>query len=829
MKVLVKALKRKQLFSHIILCILITLTLLSIQVSVMVYSRENSIINRIDQMKVAHTMAMTKMDPYNKGKALYQFLDDYQEQNGNITYEKAYVYPYYAYPTAHMQRYFPIYLEGFVKSDNGYPLIEGKKLANLKGNEIAIMQSYASKLKQEGIDPIGYKIKLPSLIEGEIETFVVKSIFEYPNFDEGYLKQDITGSASNYFESATSAVGIVNNDTLAKIYEKYVQTKAEVYEGDIMNCIAKIHFDHYSVQDEYNLRSSVFNNYVYENEDMDGNYDVVLLADEMNANKVTQGIFEFISLSVSITLCFSSFFVFYAYMKRKLLEDKEKLSIMAANGVLRKNISRAYMRMYANDFIISTGAWILITCIFIVFIQKFAPYDITLLFPFNFMNFVIAGGIAIIFFLFINIMIHLQVHSTLKGSLFQTLKKGHLHLSRRKKPIGYKRQTLFMAMRDIVTQPFTSMRNIISLGIVLMSVSLLISTYSLLTNLYNKDTYGLQFDYILDGGIAYDDFMELDEEYIDKYAFMEYGSLREYLVDDRSFRDIVDINFYPGVQIHLTGKLDDFVTLQEGVYPTDTTSEEASEMRFYAFQKGMIPRRLAHDFDRRIYSEDLDSKDTLKAYVGVSDGSPWGTSSRYIYGYTDSLANNGYIIYTRSNMMPINQENYPEFPTTILYLKDQSKAKAFEKALQKKGYTFDSYDKMLKVIQKNNNEVNGKLFYVMFVVMGLCFITLLITLYANVKADIAQKKEENECFYRIGISHSLILKREWIRQLIMLALAILFAIVLFAIVQFPYFDMLGIKLGLFKLPTYSYAIFMVFMGIIILSMITSYFISGKKK
>ena len=82
-------------------------------------------------------------------------MQEYKEDgNLDFTYEESLVWPYGVFSTSWMQETSPIYLEGFVKSDAHYPLLEGKPLKDLKGHEIGVMK-LCTFFTKTGIEPLG--------------------------------------------------------------------------------------------------------------------------------------------------------------------------------------------------------------------------------------------------------------------------------------------------------------------------------------------------------------------------------------------------------------------------------------------------------------------------------------------------------------------------------------------------------------------------------------------------------------------------------------------------------------------------------------------------
>ena len=73
-------------------------------------------------------------------------------------------------------------------------------------------------------------------------------------------------------------------------------------------------------------------------------------------------------------------------------------------------------------------------------------------------------------------------------------------------------------------------------------------------------------------------------------------------------------------------------------------------------------------------------------------------------------------------------------------------------------------------------------------------LVLAITLYANIMADKAQQKAMYTCFARIGVKNSLRRRKEFSYEALMLLLAFLMTALLYILVQYPYFNVLGLSL-----------------------------------
>ena len=824
MKLVYKTLHKKQAFLHAMLILLLFLSLLSLQITFTVFTKGQNMAERIDKMDVATTNIFYK----EYDDEIKDFLQEYKEDgNLDFTYEESLVWPYGVFSTSWMQETSPIYLEGFVKSDAHYPLLEGKPLKDLKGHEIGVMESYARSLRKQGIEPLGHEIEITGSFQ-EKEKFTITSVFDYPNYDDGYANQKNSKAIQDY-QITRRAVGIVNEKTIEQINGHYVKTYGLEKAAGLYERILKLKIKDYSAQKEYALRSDAYN----DDRTSSAQIDFRLLADEIDGNHVQDGIFQFVSLSVTFCLVVSCLFVLFAFMKRKLIEDREKLHILIANGIMKKNIQKAYGMEYGQLFAAALGLLIVFDIVLQLVLAHQQNYVLRLLFSLSTKTVLYLLPVTILFFIGLLALMLWQVHACFQANLSHAMKAKDVHITKRTHRIRYRWQSLHMAWREVLTHPFSSMRNILSLAIIFLTILLLFMTQSILWHLYTPATFGLQFDYQLYKGIAYDDFMELKKEYFDVFAFMDetkrFTSIdKEFMVYDKSTRDSVEFHYYPGMHITLTGSLKHFLPVKEGVYPPPVGAEGGETLM--EKMRTMVPRRIQHDFHRYIMYSDYVKKHPEVAndtYAEFSQG--WRVNGYPIYGFTESIVNQGYVAFASRNMSPLDREHYPQMPKTILKLKGSSQKQVFEAALKEKGIAYDSYDTVLHILQENNNDLSLKLRYVMISVAMMGSFVLLLTLYANVRADEAMQKMSNICYAHIGMQKKIRLQRDILYQGMIIVAAMILAILLYGILQYPYFQVLGVYLGLYELPSGAIWILPVCLVIVVLLYLLLIVITRKRK
>ena len=791
MKLVYKTLHQKQMFTHGLLIVLLFLSMLSLQVTCTVFTKNQSMAKRIEHLDVATTTIFS-----SPSMNFDTYLKEYQEQGEfNFTYEKGSAWPYLPYSTSWMQSKFPLYLESYIQSDDAYPLLEGKPCKELKGNQIAVMNGYANALLKQGLEPLHHQISIQDDM-GNAHTFQIESILYYTNYEDGYVNHKNEDAIKDY-QILPPAVGIVKQETLQNLRNEIIKAKGEGATG-AFSTMLKVRFDSYDMQDEYEFRQDALDTYYM------SSADFRLLADELNGNRVQDAIFRFVSMSVTACLLLSCLFVLYAFLKRKLLDDQEKLSILVINGITKRNIQRAYDLEYGRLFVFAILYLILFDFFTYLVLQQQSDYILRLLFTMSWETAKWLLPLLVAFIIVLMLMIRWQVHRCFHGNLFRQIKGKHLSVKRKRRVISYRFQPLHMAMRQFQTDPFMGIRNIFSLAVIFLTILLLSMTQGILSHLYTPATFGLQFDYQIAAGMPYDDYEKI-KPYIKEYALLEMnkeenGIMKEYMVNDRSTRESVDFRYFPGMRLVLTGDLDEFLPLREGSYPR--IPDEKHNGIDYSKERAMVPRRIQYDFDKYIANSDYVNQHPEYAndtYAEFVEG--FSVHGAAIYGFTESIMNQGYVAFTSRRKSPVDKVHYPYLPKMLVKVKDEKAKADMEKMMKQSALTYNSYDSVLAMLQENNDELNQKLRYVMSVVFGMEILVLAITLYANIMADKAQQKAMYTCFARIGVKNSLRRRKEFSYEALMLLLAFLMTALLYILVQYPYFNVLGIYLGVYELPS----------------------------
>ena len=258
-------------------------------------------------------------------------------------------------------------------------------------------------------------------------------------------------------------------------------------------------------------------------------------------------------------------------------------------------------------------------------------------------------------------------------------------------------------------------------------------------------------------------------------------------------RESVDFRYFPGMRLVLTEIWMNFFHYEKA-HPR--IPDEKHNGIDYSKERAMVPRRIQYDFDKYIANSDYVNQHPEYAndtYAEFVEG--FSVHGAAIYGFTESIMNQGYVAFTSRRKSPVDKVHYPYLPKMLVKVKDEKAKADMEKMMKQSALTYNSYDSVLAMLQENNDELNQKLRYVMSVVFGMEILVLAITLYANIMADKAQQKAMYTCFARIGVKNSLRRRKEFSYEALMLLLAFLMTALLYILVQYPYFNVLGIYLA----------------------------------
>ena len=833
MKLIIQSLYQKRIFQYSILIVIFVLTILSMQISATITLKNETMIDQMNAIQAPHTTIYTAGNDQRTIYTLEKYLSTFNETN-EIDLIAHYEHNYFltAIEKGIDEKEIPsqyCVLEGYLNEGgrNRYHVVKGKALDQLKGNEIAVNERYAKSLSDDFDDVIGKQLERIAVSGGEAQDadYQIVSIFEDPRTgvlsekDQDTLK---LFEASNEELSDHDYWGFINYDT-AKVHQVETNVRIrEIHEGDKITEIEEpyemyhetfqLYYQNYSMEDEATLLTL----YTY---NVDGGsfisfqpFYTLLMQESMS-----QSIFRFLSYTLLAALLIADFFIFYAFLKRQLDEDKEKLALMNISGVKRKQIIYAYLFeiLVLMGIAVSIMAVIDMVCAWIG-VDKM-PYLSTFyqMTP-RIAGITLAGAVGVSLLLMVVTIITLC--SFLKQDMIHSLKEKDLTIQRHvHRRISFRHQLSAFAWRDLIASKWKLMRTTLASTFLILCLLLTYHAYQSLANLYNETTVGIHFDYTI-GGLNEAQYAALQENYAKDISYL--SAENKYYKE--KVGEIDDINvylYYPAKLMRIYDDMAPFVDLHAGTYPSKAEMFIIEYVWYYKDMQVVLSRRIM-DMKGAAFADEHDIVSGINEGTLSYDDIPYGYyanggNSVYIKGNTDSLLNNGYssfsIFRNEDGIEPYilaeNDVTRDLSGGTIVNLKEGVAHQDFEQWLKQEGISYVPYAAMLEQLNETNAKVQEKTFSIMVAVMSLMVLLLVILIGANIAEDHMHKKKQLYFMQAVGYSAYFIRSWNWVRVMLSLLLSFVCALVLYVPIKWLFFMLLARAVGVYELAGYGYLAF----------------------
>lgn len=846
MKLIFKALYNKKLFQYGVLILVLVLTVCSMQMSATVTLKNKTMIQKVNAISAAHTNIYVadarNLDYQESDDDIPAYLSQVNEENDidlidsvEETYfnvllsqdlRKTDVNKMSDEQIASLQS---VYLEGYVshKGTNNYTMLKGKSYRKLKGNEIVINEPCAKDLEKKHKKVIGgtyynndtnYRYKIVGVYEDPAYTEDATSSLQ----DTTILKTDLQKTK---FHALGNFETVKKNAT--RIENQFNTVKYEEEPYIVYQVVHKIHLRDYSVENESKLLTLIQINSI------GANYaEFHPLYYQLQGDNTTQSIFKYLSYTLLAALIVSDFFVFYAFFKRKLDEDKNKLAMMVLCGIKQKNIMKAYLTelgVLAGGTLLVCGALNFIGY-FILHLQK--QEYMSIFFDATPTLLGITLILALVMFLLLGVMIILQIKHFFTNNLTRVMKEKDLTI---KKPsrirIGYKGQLIQMSLRDLLANKFKFIRVVFASSFLILCMLLTFCSYETMDHLYNRETIGLKFDYTI-GHLSKKQYRKLKQDYLKDVSILN-TSTRYFMektgeidgVDVYQYYDATLITLYDDVkasnpQIALNDRVKQFVNKQSGVYPKPGVDVDASGDLYYYQREALLPRKLM-ELKGAIIDEnataDINQKGLAFSYMPYLHSMYMSDHYMYIKGGINSLINNGYVAFTAMtagkqhpvDKLVLNTEGNDVGNGIVINLKKGVSKKAFEAYLKKEKISFTSYDEILKQMEVSDRQINRNTFAVMVAVMCIMILMFIILTIANIMEEEMHKQGEHDFMIRTGWSHSFVNRLSLTKSILVLMTSCVIALAVFFPIKWVYFHYLFQILGIYAISTGGYIILLV--------------------
>lgn len=837
MKALFKTVYHKKKLTLLTLSVLFVFTLISIQLQVTTSSKQVTLVDRVEAVNGAHTLVFLRNPSYIQQAVAIA------EKYGKVEQTNAFPYMMDVLRYGYIEEDFKIpdiIFEGYISDNtNLYRIIEGKPLDQLANFEVAITESYARKLRKQGINPIGHVLDFNYLNDfyifdgGDgveitipdtyILDFTIVTIMDYPNFNEVASDNDVLDRIP-LFNRTVYSVGIVNQDTLQTLqsielhYEYKGNTFTQSYPRFEFSSVIKVHLDDYSVDNEKQLEKELLDlNGTHFNAGISA-YPLHSLSQYVSTEEV---LFKQVSTYLVGGLILSTAYAFYVFLRRQLVSNAKTIGTLGLIGIKQRNLILMYMSQILVIVFISLLLWGGLN----VYLQMLYQTDRSLatLLDINTPILIRMLGLLLIYIALLVVVYFTQLKRYIKHAFLmtKTTDKKFIPLP----PVQSKNLVVGLTLKTMMNSLSFSIGSIMNVAIIVLTLLVAISLYGHVSTIYNKETLGIQFDYIVYGAD------------VDQYNETKQFTSAQVVVVKVPDMYFVDIKYSTNKRVYYRSNIlmfydymHPFVPLYEGEDITPALFEGYSENRFY-YRFIHATRRHMDLRDADIYHVDkikgVGTVERLYLFYLQSQFSANSEASAQIAGKVNSLIDNGWVAYIQTPNT-VNPYTFSVIDTYFVNVEDADE-EAFLNYIQTNQLEVTSYQEVIDVLQENNNRVIAASIQIMMAVSLLLIFILVVSQGVTFMTNQLENQGQHRILSEIGVSSRIVQRKIWMQELMTLAIGLTLAAILY-LLFFPFAkDSLLQAYGLFSTIPLPNIGFILFGGLIVALMLVILVLSKMKR
>jgi hypothetical protein len=733
MKLLFKAFVQRQLKTVSLLVFLSFLVLVSIQVTTTIWTKDLTLVNRINQVNGTHTYIMSP--PMNRpiatsfgqiGIGADQFealIDHYQlTSRQSLQVERSFAFPFTGD--------YDIFVLGYTSEDqsNDYEVIEGKALADIEGFEVAITESYARQLKKDGTNPL--QSTLTFEIANQTFVFNVVSIIDFVNFNDAYVSdkglKDIP-----LFDYPFTSVAYGNYETIKSLSSEFQSFSKEVLQ---------VRFDDYSRRAEENLVTSLLNSYRMdvENEKIIASYEIT---DYLSTNEL---LYKHVSMFSLIGFILATAYSFVVFIKRQLKQNASNIGVMSILGLEDKKIKTVFRVRLFVIFFAAFALFIMLNAFILLMFKN--DRSLVNVIDINSIIFSISILAASSYFLVITLIYNQQISKTIKTSFSSIKTKQQTFI---KNP-QTRNATLpaIIAFKSLFAHKGFFASSLLVISLLMFTLFSNIAISSQISEIYNEQTLGVKFDYLI------------QEAPFSQFEFTGQYATDQVMIEKRSDLYFVDIDYseyhrsyYKGNMLIFWHIIEPFVDIVEGEAPPDWRqiySEFPENYRFALASRKHMDVRNAYVYnDENIAKYKQPERGYLFYSIPHLAYNSQETAAT-ISGTVNTLIDNGWIMYVYRKRQMI-EVGVPYLPMYLTNLKDDVDHEQFELAMQSEGINYISFKQVVEMLNNANKENQQEIFYFMSFIIGLLSFVLIVNVIAYTLIQSMENKKDYTLFKQIGI------------------------------------------------------------------------------
>lgn len=517
-----------------------------------------------------------------------------------------------------------------------------------------------------------------------------------------------------------------------------------------------------------------------------GKFRVDSLSSKMDKEPMVTSVLQVLSKYVLMGVLISSFYSFYIHFRNQIRASSKEISALLMQGISWTKVLMAYLLellvIMLSALLIYLGVSVVVKGLHlsdVLYSSNLKLHSQSIIY--SSLYFVALAGV-----------LYLSLYPFRKDVLQKFKKASQTHLPGvRLSKNGLIRE---LSLKRFAKYIASSIGFAFSIALVVAIIVLSVSSSYHLKNLYSKETFGIQFDYMIR-------FNDLEQASTVFETTKSYSSMQAQIdkVENVLFMEhnLWDGNsqFYKSSEITFYNEIEDFVPLYSGSYPPHWTAIKGDPPR-------MTPSALAsrRHLDRRDLNKEKGSVESNYLFYYENEESLYENVYQ-IYGKVNALYNNGWVV---SNYQPFYDGD--DQPTQIfthqyvLNLNPDVDAKDFEDLLDSFNVDYLRYEVLIDEFQAMNDAMNETSLLISLTVSVLMFVLLAINiggLIVSVKHEVA---DDDIMFKKMGVKLSVI-NRVNLSVLLLRVLASMFFVALLIVMIYPFYfnDLLG-AFGLFSMP-----------------------------
>jgi hypothetical protein len=625
------------------------------------------------------------------------------------------------------------------------PLIEGKPLSELQSDEAAIMPSYASELRKQGIDPFSHTLTLDT-IKGTL-SFKVVSIVDYPNYNDPYIHDNGLKSIP-LFDFPYPSAALITEDLVKEV--QLIEESSEFF-GEVRRWISfspgvsssfHIRFNSYSLENERILMNFMYRNLGYIPDSVTF-YPLYEYSDYLSTN---EQLYSMITRYGIVGLSLLSALGLIVLLRQQFLQNIKSLGLLITLGHSYLKVTFILISRFIFAWCLGVLMWLGLNALISPLLQSSQELS-KIIDQTSLILTTSVSVVSIMFLLWMSISGYLSVRS---------LNYAHTSLKHQRKntisifPIK-KHWKVNVAIKGLASRlSFTSLMILMS-GLIISSATSFILISHQVSNIYNQKTLGVQFDYIvLDAPFKH---YEITNDFAKSQVWVQKYS--NYLFVDVHYSKNY-FNYYKSSVLFFMANMEGYVEPIGGELPEDLRTS-FREWK-YDIRETMASRKQMEKTNSFIYSvENVQKfKSAERGYLFLSAINPSQSNretAAQIKGTMNTLIDQGWIAYVYRDQLMV-EVAVPYLEMYLFNLEDGISASEAEAIMNQYGIKYMAFDDITTILNEVNIETQRQTFSFILIAVSILLGLLMVVLSVYFKTMSLEQASNDQLLHQLGLKPS---------------------------------------------------------------------------